>query len=142
MSDLRYKLSGLIGQDAWGVRIGIGTHLLLEFGAIREIEDGKIGDFSVWVPGAPWRLDDASKIIAGSGQDDLSIDSVQVLNGDKITDIVIEETYFEVKILWESGLRLSVMSENSDEDTIVFFVCDEVFVVDGTGQLITEQRKS
>lgn len=66
---LRDRLGVLVGQTAWGVAIGHGTFLTMEFGAARPAArpGGKAhGEWHLWLYMTAWRIDGADAALGGS----------------------------------------------------------------------------
>lgn len=142
MKSFEEALSQFTGLKAWNARIGIGTHVLVDFGKPVCIPDSADiqGEFFFWITGAPWRLEYDGEILAGSGQDELPTDTLECLNGDRISEIIAKDPYFDILIIWESGKLLRVFSENTDFDTIVFFLPGVTYGLDSTGEIDVEDR--
>jgi hypothetical protein len=113
----------ICGKRAWRARKGVGTYVLIEFGEKQVRGTEESGEYSIWIRGAPWRLDEDGKILAGSGQEELSTASIDCLNGDFITSIRAEPPYFDIVLGWQSGRRLHVFCENEEPSwsTLIFF---------------------
>lgn len=142
MTEFENVLAQFSGRIAWNARIGVGTHVLVEFGQ-RVMDSEKVqGEYSLWITGAPWRLEQGNKIIAGSGQDDLHSETLECLNGDQIEKITAHRPYFDASIVWRSGKRLRVFCENTDFDTIVFFTPEKTYSFDSTGIVSVADRPS
>ena len=140
MTDGKSVLRALIGLEAWGARIGDGGYLSIEFGPENKIERSRFprGEFSIWIPGAPWRIEFDGSILVGSGQEDLETTKVNFINGDRIEDIKIDELSLIVDIEWRSGRTLQVFCENIDSSTIEFFLPNCVYSLESDGSLACE----
>ena len=67
---LRSRVTPLIGQAGWGVAVGHGSFLTLEFGAGAARDGGKPhGEWHLWLYMTAWRVDDGDRI-AGASEDD------------------------------------------------------------------------
>ncbi len=63
------KLVGLLkGNTPWGVRLGVGSFLTMEFGRPEANLVGRTahGEFHLWLYMCSWRIEMGEKIIAGS----------------------------------------------------------------------------
>jgi hypothetical protein len=100
----------LVGQRAWGVRLGTGSFLTLEFGAQRVSGQGDRarvhGEWHLWVYCTAWRLDTNEEIYAAS-EDDRSVleQRVPVLEGRPLTAYRVEAPALAATIDF-SGLAL------------------------------------
>src|SRR3954447_11288960 len=78
------EMKGLIGQTAWGVRLGEGSFITLEFGKSMppNPEGHTHGEWHLWVCCCAWRLERLDQVIVGSddGRDDLG-KAVLILEG-------------------------------------------------------------
>jgi hypothetical protein len=134
------ELQKMYGLEAWGVRKGIGTHVTIEFGRRREGEPHPIGEYSLWISGAPWRLEKDGRMLSGSGQDTLSTYDLECLNGDRVLAVQTAPPYFDFVVVWESGRKLSVFCENPDPevDTLVFIVVHGSYSLGSSGSITYE----
>jgi hypothetical protein len=142
MTDQESVLRTLIGLEAWGARIGDGGYLSIEFGPVDTNERNRFprGEFSIWIPGAPWRIEFDGSILVGSGQEGLETAKVLFINGDKITDIKIDRSSLIVDVEWRSGRTLRVFCENTDSSTIEFFLPHCVYSLEKDGSLACESE--
>ena len=61
-------ISDLIGLNAWGVKLGVGSFITMEFGRPEEESDGPVhGEWHLWVYCCEWRLEKEGRFLAGSG---------------------------------------------------------------------------
>jgi hypothetical protein len=141
MKNFTEDIQKLYGQEAWGARKGTGTHIQIEFGSQRQGEPYPFGEYSLWVSGAPWRLERNGRIASGSGQDDLSTNDLACLNSDRVLAVEAEAPYFDVIIFWASGYKLSIFCENkrSDLDTLVYYVPHGAYGLDSSGSVSYEK---
>jgi hypothetical protein len=65
---VKSKLSGLIGQKAWGAKLGIGSFLTCEFGKpLPGDAPGRgHGEWHLWLYCCAWRLEHFSRSVVGS----------------------------------------------------------------------------
>lgn len=70
--DVQMKIEPIIGKKAWGVSLGIGSFIILKFGA--EMQDQLDpnwihGEWQLWITHCAWRLEKGEEVIAGSEDD-------------------------------------------------------------------------
>lgn len=113
---------------------------LIDFGkpVRRSVSKHIQGEFSFWIPGAPWRLECDGQIIAGSGQDELPPDTLECLIGDRVQEIIARPPHFDVSIIWYSGKTLRVFCENADFSVIDFFLPHIVYSLDSSGKITAD----
>lgn len=67
--EIQTKISPLLGQKAWGVSLGFGSFLTLEFGQpLLPSEEGQKvhGEWHLWLYNCAWRLEEGNRILAAS----------------------------------------------------------------------------
>lgn len=72
VQEIQAKVEPLLGQKAWGVSLGFGSFLTLEFGQPLppSKERQKIhGEWHLWLYNCAWRLEEWDKILAASGDE-------------------------------------------------------------------------
>jgi len=70
------KIESVIGEKAWGVRLGVGSLVTLEFGKLMPSNPGGYvhGEWHLWIRYCAWRLERLNEVISGSDdeRDDLA----------------------------------------------------------------------
>lgn len=120
--EIKAKMAPLIGQKAWGVSLGVGSFITLEFGQpIPPNEKYKKthGEWHLWVYMCAWRLEKNNKFIAGSGADRSELEKVvQMMEGMSIDSIEILPVAGDTIIYFEEELVLHIFSAYSSEDEL------------------------
>ncbi|WP_345456029.1 hypothetical protein [Actinoallomurus oryzae] len=109
----------LLGSPAWGVALGIGSFLTLEFGdAVPPAtpEGTTHGEWHLWVAMAAWRLESDTDVIVASEYPRLFIRrAIQVLNGLRLVGVSVQAPSLETTFLFEDlRLRLFPMYAAAD----------------------------
>jgi hypothetical protein len=140
MKQLYDALAEISEFDAWGARVGHGTHVLIDFGPSTSVgpREQLRGEFGIWIPGSPWRLMKEGIILAGSGQDVFASDTLGQLNGDRIKTFRILPDSFDVVLEWASGSLLYVFNEYCSDDHLVVFYKQQCFSISSTGGIMIE----
>lgn len=73
----------LLGQRAWGARLGIGSFLTIEFGSVANLAERHLhGEWHLWVYGCKWRITEGDTLVGSSEHDREVLDcAVARLNG-------------------------------------------------------------
>jgi len=68
IQEIQNTLAPLLGRTAWGVSLGIGSFITLEFGVPISGEASKHthGEWHLWIYYCAWRLEQGDQILAGS----------------------------------------------------------------------------
>ncbi|MBG1265343.1 hypothetical protein [Nostoc sp. WHI] len=72
IQEVQLKVNPLLGQKTWGVSLGFGSFLTLEFGQPLppSNEHQKIhGEWHLWLYNCVWRLEEEDRILAASGDE-------------------------------------------------------------------------
>jgi hypothetical protein len=72
IQELQAKVNPLLGQKTWGVSLGFGSFITLEFGQPLppSNEHKKIhGEWHLWLYNCAWRLEEEDRILAASGDE-------------------------------------------------------------------------
>ncbi len=67
--EIQAKIQPLLGKKAWGVSLGVGSFITLEFGA--KLKNEKVpkrphGEWHLWITYCAWRLEKGPEVIAAS----------------------------------------------------------------------------
>jgi hypothetical protein len=120
--EIKAKMAPLIRQKPWGVSLGFGSFITLEFGQPipPSKEDKKThGEWHLWVYMCAWRLEKNNKFIAGSGADRSELAKVvQMMEGMSIDSIEILPVAGDTIIYFEEELVLRIFSIYSSEDKL------------------------
>jgi hypothetical protein len=87
---IKAHLQPLLGQPAWGIKLGEGTFVTMEFGPkIIKAQKGKThGEWHLWVYFCAWRLEDEENVIVASedSREQMSM-ALQVIEGKKLLSV-------------------------------------------------------
>jgi hypothetical protein len=120
MLEIRNRISSLLGMKAWGISLGVGSFITIEFGKALSPEkdtERQHGEWHLWIYCAAWRLETEREVIVGS-EDPRSIieDSIQGLNGASLNSVVISGPAFDTVFEFEGSKKLRVFPLSSHQD--------------------------
>lgn len=87
---IKDHLQPLLGQTAWGVRLGEGTFITMEFGSknIKKQSRRPHGEWHLWVYFCAWRLEDEENVLVASEDSREQMDAtLQSLEGKKLLSV-------------------------------------------------------
>jgi hypothetical protein len=130
----------MLGQSAWGVSLGYGSFVTMEFGAPvkRENPRKKVhGEWHLWIRYGFWRLQKGDFVLAGS-EDDRSelIQQLEKLNGLSFQMVDIDPITFESKFFFSDDMMLIVIPANylpSNLDYWMLYTNEDKVLVAGPG---------
>lgn len=110
IQEIQARVSPLLGQPAWGVALGVGSFITLEFGASQPPAQGHErphGEWHLWVYCCAWRLDGNGEILAGSEDARPKLEAaVQRLNGLAVRAFDIQPPALETTVTFDEGIAL------------------------------------
>jgi hypothetical protein len=116
-------VSALTGQRTWGVRLGHGSFITLEFGKeetpstsdVRRKSKLLHGEWHLWVYCCSWRLDTGRSIIAGSEDNrDHIAQALDKLNGKVLKQVRVDLPAFDAVLEFEGSVSLRLFSVYSE----------------------------
>ena len=117
--NLAETILGLQGKVPWGVRLGHGSFLTLEFGkkaSQKEANGIAHGEWHLWLYMCNWRIEFADKILAGSADSRKEIQkALDATTFDKITEIQLASPSLDLVIQFGTSLRILTFSSSSGE---------------------------
>lgn len=113
-------VSDLQGKTPWGVQLGHGSFLTMEFGKAREkgpSEKVEHGEWHLWLFMCNWRIESQGQVIAGSDDAREKIqEALRTAILDRITDIHVASPSLDLAIQFDSGARVSTFSSSSSQE--------------------------
>ncbi|MEP7134621.1 MAG: hypothetical protein ABI904_06785 [Chloroflexota bacterium] len=114
------KIAPLIGMKAWGVSLGIGSFVTIEFG--KALPSDKVtgrqhGEWHLWIYCSAWRLETEKEVIVGS-EDERSIleDAIQQLNGTLLNSVTITRPAFDTIFEFDGLNKIRVFPLSFHDD--------------------------
>lgn len=110
-------ISGLKGKTPWGVRLGHGSFLTMEFGEPEIKPRGRVvhGEWHLWLYMCNWRIETQHKILAGSNDARKAIGTtLEHLSFDLVEAIHTIPPSLDLSVEFQSGIRLLTLSSSSD----------------------------
>lgn len=108
--EIQAKINPLLGQQAWGAALGVGSFITLEFGASRPPvnERGSThGEWHLWVYCCAWRLEGSGEVLAASEDARPQLEAaIQHLNGLAIRTVEVQPPALETTITFDGGIVL------------------------------------
>ncbi|MGB6431700.1 MAG: hypothetical protein WBF06_14025 [Candidatus Acidiferrales bacterium] len=112
-------VSTLKGKAPWGVRLGHGSFVTMEFGDPDPRAGGRVihGEWHLWLYMCNWRIEAKHRIFAGSNDDRKAIEAtLGDLSFDSIESIDVIQPSLDLSIQFRSGIRILTFSSSSDHD--------------------------
>lgn len=114
---VRELVAGVVGQRSWGVRLGLGSFVTLEFGEALEPGGGRAhGRWHLWVYGSAWRLDDGGGVVAASEDARDALEQAVARLGGRVLERVDVAGPSLATVWWfEGGLALRLFPMGSHD---------------------------
>lgn len=116
--EVQVKINPLLGQRAWGVSLGVGSFLTLEFGKPLPLRENQRphGEWHLWIYYCAWRLEKEDKILSASEDDRYKIEAaVQHLEGLSLQSIELFPPAGDAVFMFEQQIVLRVFAIYSEE---------------------------
>jgi len=111
--------AGLKGQSPWGVKLGVGSFLTMEFGDPREKQLSSFvhGDWGLWLYMCNWRIEIGSEIVTGSNDDRSVIEAAlkELLLG-PLETVTLLDPALDLSLQFSSRTKLLTFSSSSNRD--------------------------
>ena len=140
-AQIRALVLPLLGQQAWGVSLGHGSFITMEFGKQRE-QRGRIhGEWHLWVYGCAWRLEEPGRVLAASedGRERLA-NAVPRLELLELRQFEVSPPALDTTFTFDGDVVLRLFSDYSDregmESWMLFTPDDNVLVVGAGGKWV------
>jgi hypothetical protein len=124
----------MLGLQAWGVSLGHGSFITMEFGEPREKQGQVHGEWHFWVYGCAWRLEEPGQVLAASEDEraDLAA-AVTHLELLKLGQFEVLPPALDTTLTFEGDVVLRLFSIYTDPrgmaDWMLFTPDDQVLVV-------------
>jgi hypothetical protein len=140
---VRARLQPLVGQKAWGVKLGQGSFITLEFGRPVEKRGVKYGEWHFWVTCCAWRLDGERAMVAGSDdpREELA-EKVKQLDGRTLQALELSGPAGQTELRFDGGLTLTLFPFASDLEHYKVFIPDGQVLIVGPGSEWSEVSAS
>jgi len=109
----------LLGTPAWGIRLGVGSFLTVEFGApeVASPAAAKHGELHLWLYMCAWRIEKGEHILAGSDDDRPEIEAaLQDLEFGDAEQVELVKPSLDLRVQFRSGARLVTFAASSAHD--------------------------
>ena len=108
IAEIHAHLSGLVGQEVWSPRLGVGSFITLEFGRRPTRETAQTGvahgAWHLWIYCSAWRLDAATDIIAASEDPRQQlVTAVARLHGQRLSTASVIAPALELALTFSAG---------------------------------------
>jgi hypothetical protein len=119
IQEVQAKINPLLGQKAWGVSLGLGSFLTLEFGEPLPTDDKhpKVhGEWHLWLYNCAWRLEEKDEILTASedDQDKLEI-AIRRLENLTLTSVDLVFPALDAIFIFEHQVVLRLFAIHSEE---------------------------
>jgi hypothetical protein len=119
IQEIQAKISSILGKKAWGVSLGVGSFITLEFGnPIKSDEENQRthGEWHLWVYCCEWRLEKGLEVLAGSEDERTKIENaIQELEGLVLQSIDILQPAWDTIFKFENDVILRLFSVHSED---------------------------
>jgi len=110
----------LIGQKAWGVAVGHGSFLTLEFGPVapqRSTGEKQHGQWHLWLYMTGWRVEVGGQIVASSDDERAQMErGAAALDGREVTAVDVAASSGDLTIqLGDATLRTFVVEPDGEQ---------------------------
>jgi len=112
------ELSGMEGAQAWQVYLGYGSNLFIDLGGQVELPGRDkarvVGEWTLWVSVAAWRLQDAARVLVACEEPRPVIaEKITVLKGRRVTAVTVVPPAMEAVFDFD-GVRLLIFPIHSE----------------------------
>lgn len=104
----------LLGHEAWGVKLGVGSFITLEFGKPIINKFGKTrGEWLLWIYYCGWYIENPHKNFIGSedSRERLKYE-IAVLEGQRLENVIISPIAFETNFYFSNSIILHTFPLN------------------------------
>lgn len=116
LQQIETLIAPLLQQPAWGVRLGVGSFVTVEFGAPVVREGRPHGEWHLWVYCCAWRLETPTAVLAGSEDERPKLEeAVKNLEGRTLLSVELMAPSLQATLLFDTGLRLHLLPVTSEE---------------------------
>lgn len=139
---LNRSIANLVGKKAWGVKIGHGSFLTIEFGLPVNGESDQMlhGEWHLWVYLCSWRIERDGYFLVGSEDSkNKMIESVKQIDGCQLESFQIHPETLDAVLSFDNKLILRLFSvisddvENEDSQHWMLYMPNNKILVAGPG---------
>jgi hypothetical protein len=137
--EIQAKIDGLTGQRAWGVALGQGSFLTMEFG--KPVQPAKAseaihGEWHLWLYGCAWRVEENGRVIVSSEDERSKIErEIQRLEGRVLQSFEVLTPALDAVVTFDGRIILRIFSVyTEDMESWMLFTPDKVITVGPAGQ--------
>lgn len=139
-------IKNLLGKTPWGVRVGMGSALTMEFGHKdpRQSSVSIHGELHLWLYLCSWRIETGKKILIGSEDERARLK--KVINGFKwseITGVNLKRPSLDLELQFKNRSALRTFSVNSSDDLEsdqwILFTPELISISARGGKLVMEE---
>lgn len=139
IAEIEAKMQGLLGHKAWGVALGQGSFVTVEFGQPVPPAKNKgtiHGEWHLWLYGCAWRLEQGERVVAASEDDRSKMEAaIQHIEGQVLLSFELQTPALDAVITFERDIVLRLFSNDTEEmDSWMLFTPDKVITVGPAGQ--------
>jgi hypothetical protein len=135
------KLKPLLGKKAWGVALGVGSFITLEFGrplapyATKQGREVIHGEWHLWVYDCAWRLETADGVLVASEDDRNEIEeAIKSLEGAALKLVELFPPALDTLLKFDNGLTLRLFPiYSNDADHWMLFTPEKKVLTIGPG---------
>jgi hypothetical protein len=117
--EIQVKIAPLLGKEAWGASLGVGSFITLEFGSpipYDKIPGRLHGEWHFWVTHCVWRLERTTEVIAGSEDPRPKLnEAIQHLDGLSLLSVHLTLPALETTFMFDSSIALRLFPVYTEE---------------------------
>ena len=139
IKEIKAILEPLLKKEAWGAELGYGSFLSIEFGdpvtlKVNASLSKVKGEWNIWLYGCAWRLEKGEELLIGSEDPREEIAPlVEILNGKKLQEVIIESPAFDAIFIFEDNIRIRTFqcytSQDGMEGLFIYFPNNQILTI-------------
>lgn len=135
---IKSKIEPIIGQKCWGVSLGQGSFLTMNFGrqiSSKQEDNQIIGEWHLWLYCCAWRLEQNDQFIAASEDSRSKLETaIKILEGLSIQSIDIQKPAWDTIFIFDEKITLRTFSIFSEEyEHWILFMPNDFVLTIGSG---------
>lgn len=145
-ADIAKTIALLRGKAPWGIRLGHGSFITMEFGRLKEkTPPDRIphGELHLWLYMCNWRMELRDRVVVGSDDSREAIQEALDSNTfDEVQEVQVLSPSLDLVVQFRSGLKiLTLSSSRSGKDQWWLFTPEgKCLMVHGGGEYIFENE--
>jgi hypothetical protein len=143
--ELKHVQSKLVGLPIWDPAVGVGSFLTIEFGGVRASSAGTPrGDFSLWIYGAQWAIQQNGIAVGDSTKDrDVMANAAERLSEQRVERFDVDPATLSLSLRLSEGLVLAAQPLGDPEmEEWLLYLDDGGVLTAGPGSNLSREDSS